>query len=87
MDVALHTDFSAASADDDLGLTIDYVYVSKIVYEEMAIRSKLIETVADRIAGHLRSAFPKSEKIWVKVTKLSAPMPGQVESVSVETIS
>lgn len=79
-------DFSEASAEDDLSLTIDYVQVSSIVHEEMAIRSKLIETVADRVADRLRATFGRIEKVWVKITKLAAPIPGQVESVSVETI-
>ena len=41
VDVEIETDFLTLS--DDLTKTVDYVAVNKIVTEEMAIRSKLIE--------------------------------------------
>ena len=49
VDVYLETDFSEAASNDDLSKTVDYVVVNKIVQEEMAIRSKLIEHVGQRI--------------------------------------
>ena len=84
VDVAVHLDFTAAAREDDLSQTADYVVISKIVHDEMAVRSKLIETVLRRILESLKKQFPDSEKIWARVTKMSAPIPGQVESVSVE---
>ena len=50
VNVQLKGDFSAAAKSDNLNETADYVLVYKIVKEEMAIRSKLIEHVAERIA-------------------------------------
>lgn len=84
VDVAVHYDFSNAILDDDLSKTVDYVVVSQVVQEEMKIRVKLIETVLDRILRSLKNKYPDTNKIWVKVTKIAAPIPGQVESVSVE---
>ncbi len=83
VDVKLDVDFSAAAEQDDLSLTVDYVAVSEIVHREMAIRSKLIETVAHRIIQGLKSAFPQVSRVQVDVTKYAAPMPGQVTSVQV----
>ena len=84
VDVSLEVDFTKAAIDDDLSETIDYVIVKEIVYREMAVRAKLIETVAHRIHFALHKDFPAAQKIWVRVTKINAPMGGQVESVSVE---
>lgn len=84
VDVSLDIDFSEAAQKDDLSKTIDYVRVSEIVHHEMAIRAKLIETVCHRIHASLKMEFVAASKIWVRVTKVAAPIPGQVESVSVE---
>jgi 7,8-dihydroneopterin aldolase/epimerase/oxygenase len=84
VDVALHLDFSEAAKNDDLTKTVDYVRVKEIVYEEMAVRAKLIENVLDRMIVRLKSEFEQCSKIWVRVTKINAPMGGEVESVSVE---
>lgn len=84
VDVSIHKDFSAAAASDDLSLTADYVRASEVVKEQMAIRSKLIETVAMRTVQALKAEFPGSGPITVRITKHNAPMPGQVDHVSVE---
>ena len=84
VDVSLDLDFREAALGDDLSKTADYVVVKEIVYREMAVRSKLIETVAHRIMQHLKQELPFTTQVFVRVTKLNAPMGGQVESVSVE---
>lgn len=84
VDVSIDLDFLQAAAADDLSKTADYVVVKEIVYREMAIRAKLIETVAYRIHAALLQTIPQATKIWVRLTKVNAPMGGQVESVSVE---
>jgi len=55
VDVAIDTDFSKAAASDELIDTVDYCAVQQIVEEEMAIRSKLIEHVGQRIVS--RTAY------------------------------
>jgi dihydroneopterin aldolase len=84
VDVALTLDFSSAAAGDDLSQTADYVLVREIVYHEMAIRAKLIETVVHRIKDKLLEALPMVDSVWVRITKVNAPMGGQVDSVSVD---
>ncbi len=83
VDIAIDFDFTTAAIQDDLSGTIDYVLVKEIVYREMAIRSKLIEAVAKRIYDEIMKAAPTIESLQVRLTKLNAPMGGQVESVSV----
>src|ERR1017187_10896357 len=49
VDVIMETDFIEATKTDDLSKTIDYVIVFNIVKAQMAIHSKLIESVGQRI--------------------------------------
>ncbi len=83
VDVLMETDFESASQTDALEETIDYVDVYDIVKAEMRIRSKLIEHVGRRILDKLKSGFSSLSYAEVKVIKLSPPMNGNVERVSV----
>jgi dihydroneopterin aldolase len=83
VDVMLNTDFSLAAATDDLQKTIDYVEVNKIVREEMAIRSKLIEHVGQRIINRLKSKITSIDKVKLKVTKICPPINGDVQNVAI----
>ncbi|MEM9023867.1 MAG: dihydroneopterin aldolase, partial [Bacteroidota bacterium] len=67
VDVELDADLSEAGVSDDLNHTIDYVQVTDIVNREMAIRSNLIEHVAHRMLQALRSAFPATSEVRLKV--------------------
>lgn len=83
VNVVLYTDFGKAAQTDELIDTIDYCDVYQIVKEEMAIRSKLIEHVAQRITDRFKIAFPTLQKSEVTVVKIAPPMNGSVEQVSV----
>lgn len=83
VDVMLNTDFSVAAQTDELNQTIDYVIVNKIVKEEMAIRSKLIEHVGHRIVTRLKLELPSIEKVKLTVTKISPPINGDVDNVAI----
>ncbi len=83
VDVTIVTDFSEAANSDDLSKTVDYVYVNAIVKEEMAIRSKLIETVGQRIFSRIKNELKGVFELSVKITKLTPPINGDVDSVAV----
>lgn len=83
VDIIIETDFTNASETDELEKTIDYVTVYDIVKTEMAIRSKLLEHVAQRIVNHLKAEFNSLKKVAVKVSKQNPPMNGNVGKVSV----
>ncbi len=83
VDVLMETDFTEAAKTDDLSKTIDYVTVFNIVKTEMAIRSKLIESVGKRIVDELKKEFDTLKKVEVKISKLNPPMNGNVEKVSI----
>ena len=82
VDVTVDTDFSVAAETDDLLKTVDYVDVNRIVKEEMAIRSKLIEHVGRRIIERIKS-LNNVESVLVKVTKISPPINGDVNNVAI----
>lgn len=84
VDVRLTTNFSKAAATDELIDTIDYVAVNKIVVEEMAIRSKLIEHVGQRILQRLQQLVQVGDTVLVKIVKYCPPINGDVDSVSIE---
>ncbi len=83
VDVMLNTDFSAASISDSLTDTIDYVLINKIVNEEMAIRSKLIEHVGQRILNRIKKECKYISYLKVKVIKHSPPINGDVNNVAI----
>lgn len=83
VDVSMQTDFQVAAETDTLENTIDYVIVNRIVSEEMAIRSKLIEHVGHRIIERLRSELQNLHAVRVKIIKLCPPINGDVESVAI----
>ena len=87
VDVGLKADLSSSKESDDLSETLDYVSVNRVVKKEMAVRSKLIEHVAGRIIKGLKEEFPEMQSAKVKVTKLTPPINGNVDCVSVTLIS
>jgi dihydroneopterin aldolase len=83
VDVMLNTDFTAAAYSDDLTQTVDYVDINRIVVEEMAIRSKLIEHVGQRIMTRLKNELKNLSFLRIKVTKICPPINGDVENVAI----
>jgi dihydroneopterin aldolase len=78
VDIKVEADIEASAISDDLHQTVDYVVVYELVKEEMAIRSKLIETVARRIALRLAEAYPWVDLWEVSLTKFNPPVHGNV---------
>ncbi len=83
VDVMLNTNFHEAALTDELSKTVDYVLINHIVKEEMAIRSKLIEQVGQRIVDRIKREAKGIEFLRVKVTKLTPPINGDVDNVAI----
>lgn len=81
VDVFVKADLKKSSETDDLADTVDYVHLNKIVKEEMAIRSKLLEEVANRILRRFFEEIPMIKKATVGVSKINPPIGGNVEEV------
>lgn len=73
-----------ASLTDKIDDAIDYVFLNKVIVEEMSIPSKLLETVAERILNRVLNDDNRIQKITVSVSKICPPINGDVESVAVK---
>lgn len=83
VDVSIETNFSKAAKTDELGDTIDYVKIKEIVISQMAIRSKLIEHVGQRITNQFKSEFKGLIGSTVKIRKINPPIQGTVMEVAI----
>ncbi|QEE48785.1 dihydroneopterin aldolase [Flavobacterium alkalisoli] len=84
VDLEIKADLRKSMETDELDDTVDYVHLNKIVIEEMAIRSKLLEHVAKRIVKRIFDEIPAVSRIIVGVSKINPPIGGDVEAVTIE---
>ena len=82
VNISVWADLAASAASDELNDTVDYVALSAIAKEEMAVRAKLLEVVCQRIIDRIMNEHPSVQKAWVKVAKLNPPINGDVERVA-----
>ena len=68
---------------DELDQTVDYGVVAKLVVDEMGVRSKLIESVCERIVNRIFCLSKNIDWVEVKVCKINPPIDGDVQNVSV----
>jgi len=83
VDLEIEADLSKSAQTDDLSDTVDYVHLNKIVKEEVSIRSKLLEKVADRVLQRIENEIPMVRFARVKLSKMNPPIGGNVEKVSI----
>jgi len=83
VDLKVHGEINKKNKTDKLADTIDYVHLNRIVKEEMAIRSKLLETVAERILNRVMQELIMVQKAKVDVSKINPPIGGNVSMVTV----
>jgi len=77
-------DFSKAMRTDEVGDTLNYAEVCRIVKEEMDKPSALLEHVAGRIADAIFRQFPDVRSIDLELTKQNPPMGADCEGAGVE---
>lgn len=83
VDVSVKANLTPSAISDNLMDTVDYVYINKIVKEEMTIRAKLLEHVAKRIMNRIFKEIKLVDKAKVSVSKINPPIGGNVALVSV----
>lgn len=81
--VEVYADLQKASISDNLADTVDYVFINKVVKEEMHIGSKLLEHVSKRILDRIFKELKIVTKGVVSVSKMNPPINGDVEMVTV----
>lgn len=81
VDIEIKADLKKSAKTDELSDTVDYVHLNKIAIEEMNIRSKLLEQVADRMINRIFDEIPMVKKAVVSVAKINPPIGGNVKEV------
>ncbi len=76
-------DLSKSVSSDELSDTVDYVLLNRIVKEEMAIPSKLLEHVAGRISERIFRESALVDELEVEVSKVNPPIGCDVSSVTI----
>lgn len=84
VDLEVKADLQASAKTDELSDTVDYVFLNRIIKDEMAVPSKLLETVAKRILDRIFSEDHMVKKATVWVSKINPPLGGDVESVTIK---
>lgn len=84
VDLEVEANLMTSANTDELSDTVDYVFLNKIVREEMAQPSKLLETVAKRILDRIFSEDTMVSKATVSVSKINPPIGGDVEIVTIK---
>lgn len=84
VDLIIKTNLQTSAKTDALHDTVDYVFLNRIVREEMKKPSYLLETVAKRILERILNENKKIEKATVSVSKLNPPIGGDVEMVTIK---
>ena len=83
VDITVTADLRTSAQSDELRDTVDYVSLTAIVKEEMAKRSKLLETVAQRIIDRVFSEHALVQHCQLRVAKICPPIEADVEDVAV----
>ena len=81
VDVEIDADLTKSSKTDELSDTVDYVHLNYIVKQEMAVKSKLLEEVAQRILDRFFKEISMIKKAQVSVSKINPPIGGNVQEV------
>ena len=86
VDLMVKANLQVSAKTDKLSDTIDYVFLNKIVREEMEKPSQLLETVAKRILNRIFKEDALVVKATVQISKLNPPIGGDVEKVTIKMI-
>ena len=84
VDLIVKGNLQKSAGTDRLSDTIDYVFLNRVIREEMLIPSHLLETVAKRILNRIFKEDKLVDKATVSVSKLNPPIGGDVEMVTIK---
>lgn len=82
VDLEVTADVTKPSQSDALNETVDYVTLYQIIKEEMAVRSTLLEHVAQRMVDRIFAEETKVTTVVIKIAKINPPLGGDIESVA-----
>jgi 7,8-dihydroneopterin aldolase/epimerase/oxygenase len=84
IDVYITANTGLAAATDDLYQTINYETVYDICKIVMREKTKLLETIVERIIVGLKHQFSNIQQVKVRIRKVTPPLGGQVDFAVVE---
>ncbi|MCB4807262.1 dihydroneopterin aldolase [Tamlana sp. 62-3] len=84
VDLEVEANLQPSAKTDQLSDTVDYVFLNRIIKEEMAKPSHLLETVARRILDRIFNEDKLVKKATVWVSKLNPPIGGDVAKVTIK---
>ncbi|MCB0461992.1 MAG: dihydroneopterin aldolase [Flavobacteriaceae bacterium] len=84
VDLEVKADLQTSAKTDKLSDTVDYVFLNRVIIEEMQKPSHLLETVAKRILMRIFKEDKHVKKATVWVSKINPPIGGDVEMVTVK---
>jgi len=84
VDIYITTNFSKASAEDDLYSTVNYETVYFICKNEMNKPKKLLETLGANILLRLKYQFPNLQAVKLRIRKSNPPLGGRVAAAYIE---
>ena len=77
-------DIGAAMEHDMVEVTLDYGVLYRLVAQEMAVKSQLVEHLAGRIAHKVFGTFPQVTSLDLTITKKNPPIEGDCAVAGVE---
>jgi len=84
VDLQVKANLQESAITDKLNDTVDYVFLNRVIKEEMEKPSHLLETVAKRILNRIFNEDQLVEKASVWVSKLNPPIGGDVARVTIK---
>ncbi len=84
VDLKVTADLQKSAKTDRLKDTVDYVFLNRIIKEEMDVPSHLLETVAKRILDRIFTEDQLVKKATISVSKLNPPIGGDVQCVTIQ---
>ncbi len=84
VDLEVKANLQPSAKSDLLNETVDYVFLNKVISEEMQKPSHLLETVARRILDRIFKDDKLVKKATVSISKVNPPIGGDVEMVTIK---
>jgi dihydroneopterin aldolase len=84
VDLEVKANLQTSAKTDKLSDTVDYVFLNRVIREEMEKPSHLLETVAKRILMRIFREDTAVKKATVLVSKINPPIGGDVEMVTIK---
>ena len=84
VDLEVKANLQPSAKSDLLSDTVDYVFLNRIIREEMQQPSHLLETVARRILDRIFNEDKLVKKAMVSISKVNPPIGGDVEMVTIK---